>query len=183
MIDKKFIKKLKSGDELAYKKLYDEYYVWLCNYIYKLCNNKKLSEDIVQETFVKLYQKRKKILIKHNLKNYLFKSCYNQFLEYLRKNKLKYDVLHTIKWEVIADTYNNQEDIKYEKLDQIYKLIEELPPKCREAFIKSKLDRLKYKDIAKDMGISVRTVENHISKALKFIKSKAIILCIVISLC
>lgn len=183
MIDKKYIKRLKSGDELAYKKLYDDYYVWLCNYIYKLCDNKKLSEDIVQDTFLNFYQKRNKISIKHSFKNYLFKACYNQFLQHLRKNKVKYDILDTVKWEAIADTYDKQEEIKYEKINHIHQLIEELPPKCREVFIKSKLDRLKYKEIANEMDISVKTVENHISKALKFLRTKAITLLLLVSLC
>ena len=182
MVDKNFIKSLKSGDELAYKKLYDDYYVWLCNYIYKLSNNRKLSEDIVQDTFLKFYKKRKKISIHYNLKNYLFKASYHQFLQHLRKNKVKYDILDTIKWEAIADTYDEQEEVKYEKIDHIYKLIDELPPKCREVFIKSKLDKLKYKEIASDMEISVKTVENHISKALKFLRSKAMILIVLFKL-
>lgn len=53
-----FIKKLKQGDEIAYKILYTKYYQWLCNYIFKLCENKKISEDIVQDMLMNFYVKR-----------------------------------------------------------------------------------------------------------------------------
>jgi len=89
VIDLIFIQKLKQGDEIAYQILYDKYYQWLCNYVFKLCENKKLSEDIVQDMLMKFYENRLKITITGSLKNYLFTSCHNQFLQHLRKKKIK----------------------------------------------------------------------------------------------
>lgn len=173
MNDDIFIKKLKKGDSAAYKILYEEYYQWLCNYVFKLCENKKLSEDLVQDMLIKFYVKRKKINITSSLKNYLFTSCHNQFLQHLRKKKIEYDYLDEIKWEAIASSMNPKEHPKEEKLKRLHQLIDELPPRCKEVFIKSKLEETKYKDIAAELDISVKTVENQMSKALKHLKKRA----------
>lgn len=175
MIDEIFIKKLKHGDEVAYKMLYEKYYQWLCNYVFKLCENKKLSEDIVQDMFMKFYVKRKSINIKTSLKNYLFTSCHNEFLQHLRKKKIKFDDLDKIKWEVIANSMNPEENLKEEKVKQLHLLIDELPPRCKEIFLKCKLEQFKYKDIAEELDISVKTVENQMSKALKHLKKRSTI--------
>lgn len=168
-----FIEKLKNGDDIAYKILYEKYYQWLCNYVFKLCENKKLSEDIVQDMLMKFYVKRRKINIKTSLKNYLFTSCHNQFLQHLRKNKIKFDDLDAIKWEVIATSVNPQENPEEDKLMQLHQLIDELPPRCKEIFLKSKLEQIKYKDIAAELDISIKTVENQMSKALKHLRKHA----------
>lgn len=168
--DSILILKLKQKDEFAYKLLYDKYYQTLCNYIYNLCEDKSLSEDIVQDTLINFYVKRKKIKIKTSLKNYLFKSCYNNFLQYLRKKKIKFDDLDTIKWEVISNTMMQEKDDKENKLKQLHQCIDELPPKCREILIENKINKVKYKDIAKEKGISIKTVENQMLKALKHLR-------------
>jgi len=168
-----FIQKLKQGDEIAYQILYDKYYQWLCNYVFKLCENKKLSEDIVQDMLMKFYEKRRKITITGSLKNYLFTSCHNQFLQHLRKKKIKFDDLDTIKCEVIASSMNTQEYHQETKLKKLHQYIDELPPRCKEIFVKNKLEKTIYKDIAKDMDISVKTVENQMSKALKHLRKRA----------
>lgn len=173
MEDSVFIKKLKTGDEIAYKILYEKYYEWLCNYVFRLCENKKLSEDIVQDMLMKFYQRREHINITSSLKNYLFTSCHNQFLQHLRKKKISFDDLDAMKWEVIASSVNPQEPPQKNRLKQLHQLIDELPPRCREIFIKSKLENTKYKDIAIDMDISVKTVENQMSKALKHLRKRA----------
>ncbi|SDG62725.1 RNA polymerase sigma factor [Psychroflexus sediminis] len=173
MEDSVFIEKLKTGDEIAYKILYEKYYEWLCNYVFRLCENKKLSEDIVQDMLMKFYQKREHINITSSLKNYLFTSCHNQFLQHLRKKKICFDDLDAIKWEVIASSVNPQELPQKDRLKQLHQLIDELPARCKEIFIKSKLENTKYKDIAIDMDISVKTVENQMSKALKHLRKRA----------
>ena len=173
MKDSIFIQKLKKGDDVAYQMLYDKYYQWLCNYVFKLCENKKLSEDIVQDTLMKFYEKRSKITISSSLKNYLFTSCHNQFLQHLRKKKIKFDDLDTIKWEVIASSMNPQENHLEDNLKKLHQYIDELPPRCKEIFVKNKLEKTMYKDIAEDLNISIKTVENQMSKALKHLRKRA----------
>lgn len=169
------LKGLQKGKASAYEELFREYYGWLCNYIFGLCGDKGLSEDIVQEAMIVLWEKRHRISIRHSLKNYLFRSCHNQFLQHLRKNKFQFDFLDQIRWEVLAEVHIEPEtqNKREAKLQKLYRLIDELPPRCREVFVKSKLEKRKYKEIAVDLGISVKTVENQMSKALHFLRENA----------
>lgn len=173
MEERLFIEKLKQGNEIAYKILYDKYYEWLCNYIFKLCENKKLSEDIVQDMLMKFYLNRHKINITTSLKNYLFTACHNQFLQHLRKKKMKFDDLDAIKWEVLAVSANSQSEQQADQFKKLNALIDELPPRCKEIFLKNKFEKITYKDIAAELNISVKTVENQMSKALKHLRKRA----------
>lgn len=172
MDDKKLIKRLLKGKADAYQYLFSEYYDWLCNYVFILCNDRTLSEDIVQEVIIHFWEKRKTIIITSSLKNYLFKSCHNQFLQHVRREKMQFDSLDRIRWDVIAEVTLEEElyDFRMEKLTS---LINQLPPRCKEIFIQNKLEKKKYKEIAIDMGISIKTVENQMSKALNFMKVNA----------
>ncbi len=178
MKEKILIENLKKGDVDAYEYLFKEYFDWLCNYIFKLSGNRSLSKDIVQETMMRIWEKKHQITIKESLKAYLFKSCHNQFLLQLRKDKKKHDLLDKIRWDAIYDTYLEQkEDVQINSgLLKLEELIDKLPPKCKEIFIMNKLERRKYREIAEDMGISIKTVENHMSKALRIIRENASVL-------
>ena len=165
------IEKLRKGKPTAYKYLFSEYYQWLCNYIYNLSGNRSLSEDIVQEALISFWEKRERIIITTSLKSYLFKTCHNQFLQHLRTQKIKFDELDKIKWEALTEAAVEEEtEFKLAKLNI---LIDQLPPRCKEIFIQSKIEKKKYKEIALDLGISVKTVENQMSKALHFLKTNA----------
>ncbi len=167
------LKGLRKGKASAYNELFSEYYVWLCNYIFTLSNDRGLSEDIVQETIIHIWEKRKRISVQHSLKNYLFRSCHNRFLAHLRKKKVKFDFLDQIRWDVLAEVRVELEVRQDSKIQKMHRLIDELPPRCREVFVKNKLEKRKYKEIAVDMGISIKTVENQMSKALHFLRENA----------
>lgn len=172
-------KNLKLGHKLAYKFLFDEYYDWLCNYLFKLSGNRSLSKDLVQEVMIKFYEGRHRIKVETNLKSYLFTMCHNQFLNYVRGNKKKPDLLDRIEWAAIYESYFEvkvEEDSFEGNLKKLEELLDKLPPKCREIFILNKLEKRKYKEIARDMEISVKTVESQMSKALRIIRENASIL-------
>ncbi|WP_422348969.1 RNA polymerase sigma factor [Flagellimonas sp.] len=179
MNEKLLIAKLKQGDVSAYEYLFKEYYDWLCNYIFQLSGNRSLSKDLVQEVILKFWEKRDQIVIKGSLKGYLFRSCHNQFLMHVRKEKTRPDLLDRVRWEVIYNGYTEQkeEDMPMRPvMEKLEELIDKLPPKCKEIFIMNKLERRKYREIAEDMGISVKTVENQMSKALRIIRENASVL-------
>jgi RNA polymerase sigma-70 factor (ECF subfamily) len=169
MNEQKLIIKLRKGKAEAYSYLFSEYYDWLCNYVFNLSGNRLLAEDIVQDAMVILWEKRQTILISTSLKNYLFKTCHNQFLQHIRKEKIQYDTLDKIRWDAIAEATLENEAYDY-KLEKLNKLIDQLPPRCKEIFIKNKLEKKKYKEIALDLGISIKTVENQMSKAFLFLR-------------
>ncbi len=174
MLDSELIEGLKKGKDKAYRFLFSRYYQWLCNYIYKLSGSYQLSEDLVQDIFVKLWENRKTIVINSSIKNYLFKSCHNQFLQHIRKEKIKLDFLDSLRWDILYDVYNNEVESAYEiKINKLNILINQLPPRCKEIFIKAKLEKKKYKEIAEDMNISIKTVETQMTKALHFLREQA----------
>ncbi|WP_299487795.1 RNA polymerase sigma-70 factor [uncultured Allomuricauda sp.] len=179
MEEQELIEKLKQGQIHAYEFLFNHHYDWLCNYIFQLSGDRDLSKDLVQDVMIKLWEKRKQINIKGSLKGYLFKACHNQFLQQLRKQKKQPDLLDKIRWDTIYESYFEQkEDDTYLKstMAKLEELIDKLPPKCKEIFIMNKLERRKYREIAEDMGISIKTVENQMSKALRIIRENASVL-------
>jgi len=177
MNDKNLIIQLRQGDVEAYKYLFDEYFDWLCNYVFKLCGDSDVSQDVVQEVMINIWEKRNQILITTSVKSYLFKSCHNQFLQHLRTEKRNPDLLDKIQWNTLFKLHyvdsSIEEDIYEEKMTKLNQLLQKLPPRCREVFIQSKLEKRKYREIALDMGISIKTVESQMSKALHFLKTNA----------
>lgn len=175
MEEKKLLKKIRAGETVAYRFLFEEYYGWLCNYVYKLSGNQELAEDLVQECLLSIWEKRRTLIITSSIKNYLFRSCHNQFLMHLRKQKKNEDLLNSIRWSTVFEVYQENATLvqKQDQLDRLHSLLNKLPPRCKEVFIKGKLEDLKYKEIALEMGISVKTVENQMSKALSFLRQHA----------
>lgn len=172
MNEQKLIKKLRKGKAKAYQYLFSEYYDWLCNYVFNLCSNRSLSEDIVQDALLGFWEKRQRIIITTSLKNYLFKTCHNQFLQHIRNEKIQFDTLDKIRWDIIAET-TLEDDLYNFQMEKLNKLIDQLPPGCKAIFVQNKLEKKKYKEIALDMGISIKTVENQMSKALRFLRANA----------
>lgn len=172
-IERLLIQGLTDGNQESYKVLFNQYYTWLYNYVYKLSNNSSLSEDLVQNVLLRLWEKKSTLRITSSLKNYLFRACHNEFLMHLRKQKKEYDALDSLRWEAIFEMYNSEEEESQLDSDwlKLEKAIELLPKKCREVFKLSRLEQKKHKEIADILGISTKTVEIHISKALRFLKT------------
>lgn len=163
-------KSLEISDLTTFNSLFQSNYKLLYNYILKLSNDSDVAKDIVQEAYIKLWEKRHTINPQLSIENYLFKICHNEFLLYLRKRKKEISLLDSLKYEIAYEIYetHHNEDSKRKLFRSI---LEKLPDRTKEAFILNKYENLKYKEVAIKMGVSVKTVEKHISKALKFLKS------------
>jgi RNA polymerase sigma-70 factor (family 1) len=170
--DISLIKSLKDGDSSAYTFLLNNYHHKLCVYAFSLTNNHDLSEDIVQNVFMRIWKQRVKLKDEFSLKSYLYKSVYNEFIDQYRKQKSvlalekKYiDALSTIVEE--EDERSLEKLINYVKQE-----IENLPPKCKQTFLLSKKDGLTNIEIAEYLNVSVKSVEAHITKAFSIIRKK-----------
>lgn len=167
--DSDFSLHLKNGNLAAFEVLFDELYPKLYNYILKMSNNHDVAEDIVQNAFIKLWERKNTANSELSIENYLITICRNEYFHFLRKKKKEKRLLDELKHSIIFEIITEKEyDVRLERLE---KAIEELPLRTREAFVLSRYESLKYKEIALNMGISVKTVEKHISKALQLIKS------------
>lgn len=169
--DNKYLaKQLKKGKELAYNFLMDNYYKPLCAYAYSLTNDVYLSEDIVQNVLLKIWTKRKNINPELSIKSYLYKSVYNEFIDLNRKQK-KVTILQKVHIEnLIEIVEDNPKDLeKFIKI--LNKEIDKLPQKCRRIFLMNKREGLTYTEISEFLNISIKTVEGHMTRAMKFLST------------
>ena len=132
----------------------------------------ELSEDIVQESYAALWEKLQEGTHVLNRKSYLYMMVRNRCLDHLRKKGIPTESLKPYDTYGIIDDDDAQERSQTEA--RLWTAIDSLPEKCREVFIMSKRDGLKYEEIADELGLSVNTVRNQISKALKLIKEGAV---------
>ena len=164
-------KRLISGDSKAYDFLMEFYYKSLCGYAQSLCHDHSMAEDIVQNVFVKMWDKRKKINPELSIKSYLYKSVYNEFINQYRKNK---PVIYLEK--KYFEAIDLAVEIEPEELKNLIKImnaeIENLPSKCREIFLMNKKEGLTHTEISEYLNISTKTVEGHITRGFKTLTDK-----------
>lgn len=157
--------------EKDFENLFRQHYQKLCSYAYSFLKDEESSEDIVQEVFIKIWEKQKLVIGADNLKFYLFTAVRNNCLTRLQKNKKNF--LQELKDEDASDEMVLRID-KEEKTTNPKKLIAKamdlLPPKCREIFLLSRLSGQTYQQIADNLGLSIKTVENQMGKAIRLLK-------------
>ncbi|MFH6603662.1 RNA polymerase sigma factor [Maribacter algicola] len=169
---KKLIEKLIKGDEKAYVYLIDRYYKELCDYASNLARDSFKSEDIVQNVMIKMWRKREKLDTTISIKNYLYRSVYNEFVDQYRKQM----AITTLEKKYIEglDSFveAQSESQTFQLIAAVEKEIERLPPKCKETFLLNKKEGLTYKEIADYLNISVNTVEKNMVKAFSILRKK-----------
>ena len=149
--------------------MFKQYYNPLCNFAASILKDKKLAEDVVHDVFEKLWDKRSELNINDNEKSYLFTSVRNKAIEVIRKNKSD----QKLEVDYINSTLENGLDEvsdKYLLKEKLYRSIRQLPPKCQKVFLLNKINGLTYIEIADDLDISVKTVENHMGKAFRLLR-------------
>jgi RNA polymerase sigma-70 factor (ECF subfamily) len=148
--------------------LYLNYYGALKRYAFTMLNDHVVAEEMVQQVFFKVLERKKPITIHTSVKAYLYKSVNNECLNYIKHQKVRKGF----------ETHNNQvmkeqdtdaaTNLQLKELEQqLRKAINELPEQCRTIFQLSRFEELKYAEIAIQLGLSVKTVETQMSRALK----------------
>lgn len=167
------IEGLTEGNEKIYDYIFSHYYSGLVAFAVNKGITKDVAEDLVQEFFLKLWINRSKNKINDNLKNYLFVAIKNACYDYFRREKQKDKTLQSLPLEELKVADKPEEWLTESELKvQLDKALEKLPEKCRKIFIMSRFDGLKPDEIAQLEGISKRTVETHIGKALKILRTE-----------
>lgn len=148
------------------------YYRPLCLYVLHYVHNLDIAEDIVQDSFSALWEK---VSIHQaeiaNVKAYLYTTARNRSLDYLKNEEMYDSNLSPTDFEEALSEEEAEERSVREA--QMWTAIDSLPPRCREIFLLNKRDGMKYKEIADKFHISVNTVDNHISKALRLLREGA----------
>jgi RNA polymerase sigma-70 factor (family 1) len=155
----------------AFREIYTRYWKQLYADAYKRLKNKEMAEEIVQEVFTSLWHKRGALNITQTLGGYLFTSVSNLVIDQYRKDLVRARYKESFKL-VYSETDNSTEDaILVKELEHtIEHEVNSLPDKCRSVFELSRVEHKTNKEIASELGISEKTVEHHITKALKHIR-------------
>lgn len=164
------VKLLSHNAEEALRQMYDEYYSYLCYSVYKVLPDRVIAEDIVQEVFFEIWKKRETIKINTSLRSYLKRAAINKTLNHIRDQKMKFDDEDQAIMIPDTNVHAHRQMEAGELEDKINRAINDLPEKCRIIFGMSRYEELTYKEIAEKLDISVKTVENQISKALRLMR-------------
>ena len=170
--DKELFGRVKSGDVKAYESIFKSYYQPLCNYARLLMDNDlEEADEAVQQVFLNVWDKRANIEINTAIQAYLYRAVKNECLNKIKHNKVKrmYQKEMEYSGEGSVDTTNDTVLSKELEL-KIKEAVGTLPEQCRLIFQLSRFEGKKYNEIAEDLGISPKTVENQIGKALRIMR-------------
>jgi RNA polymerase sigma-70 factor, ECF subfamily len=152
---------------------FKSFYQPLCNYAYTFLQDKEEAEEIVQATFLSVWEKRAALSIRTSAKSYLYAMVRNACLNVIKHEKIKQKyageelALAARGYESVTQTISSNE-----LESRIQDALEKLPEQCRLVFKLSRFEELKYTEIAEQLEISVKTVENHMGKALKIMREQ-----------
>ena len=160
-------------NDKSFEILFREYFRPLVYFAFQFVKDKDNAEDIVQEVFVSVYERKEMIAIESSGINYLYTSVRNRCVDYIRSKKL-----HVEKSKKVRDAFGSNQDDPLEKVAMIefehkyVQALESLSPKCRKVFKLSRMEGKNNSEIAADLNLSKRTVEKHISLALRILRKK-----------
>jgi RNA polymerase sigma-70 factor, ECF subfamily len=164
---------LKAGDLTAFEMLFRTYYQPLCNYAYTFVQDRDEAEEIVQSTFLNIWEKRESLSIHTGVKPYLYAMVRNACLNLIKHEKIKQQ--HAAMEMAVAErsVESVARTVMASELEtKIYQAMDHLPEQCRLIFKLSRFEELKYAEIAQQLDISVKTVENQMGKALRIMREQ-----------
>ncbi|WP_170148109.1 RNA polymerase sigma-70 factor [Marinoscillum furvescens] len=169
--EKVLVDRLRNKDPHAFAKVFEDYYQRLHSYAQRFLDTSEDAEEAIQEVFVKFWEKCEDLAPDSSIKSYLYRSVHNTCLNTLKHQKVKDSyrqyVIHYLEHsqEMHTEQLPNDEVSK-----RIYSAIDDLPARCSEIFKLSRYEGLKYQEIADHLGISIKTVEVQMGKALRTLR-------------
>jgi len=161
------------GDKVAFEKVFRLYYQPLCNYAGPLLKDFDEAEEVVQNVFYTIWNKRETMEVHTSVKAYLYRAVHNDCLNKLKHRKVKQHYAEAYQYSAsVAEGHGANSLLTKELGQKIEQAIESLPEQCGQVFKLSRFEQLKYSEIAEQMGLSVKTVENHMGRALKLLREK-----------
>lgn len=168
---KQILKRLRNDDQSALQELFDRCYLPVCTTIRRFVPDHALVEDLAQEVFVRFWEKRHKLQINSSLNGYLRRMAINEALGHLRRRKVFIEELDPKMNNELAPDVERQL-LHSELEDEIRAAIDKLPPRCKTVFQLSRFEEMTYREIADEMEISIKTVENQMGKALRVLRKE-----------
>ena len=167
---------LTKQDPSAFEQVFKTHFKDLHSYAITLVQDDAMAEEMVQQVFFKLWERAGKLTISGSIAAYLYRAVHNESLNYIKHQKVK--AVHQL--YVAHSMKDNHESSASKKLltseleKKIQEALNELPEQCRTVFQMSRFEELKYAEIAERLDISVKTVENHMGKALKMLRARLV---------
>lgn len=160
-------KNIQQKDIEAFERYYKEHYKSFFLMARKYLKDPAEAEEIVNDVFLKIWEDGEKMRIETSLKSYIYKAIINRSLNAINKNKR--EMMHEIDLSIIPDenSYELRQIEENELKSKLYAAIDQLPDQCKKVFEMSRFEELKQQEIADKLGISIKTVKNHITIALK----------------
>lgn len=162
-------------DEAAFEQVFKTHFKNLHAYACTITKQEAAAEEIVQQIFVKLWERSEELSISGSVAAYLYRAVYNESLNYLKHQKVR-----AVHQKYVEHSMKNENEHAGKKLSlkelegRLAQALNELPEQCRTIFQMSRFEELRYKEIADRLGISVKTVENQMGKALKLLRVKLV---------
>jgi len=169
--DKEIIQGIKAGDKRALTILYNTYWKVLYISSYNILKNKEVCEEIIQDVFIDIWNKQQELKIKVSLKSYLY-ACvrYKVFAEFKKNKIIRVELFNELDKRLQYTTPETK--MMHDELEkEITFIVGSLPNKCKKVYQLSRNEQLSHKEIAEMLGISVKTVENHITNALRVLRT------------
>ena len=173
VIEKEALIAIQQGDEQSFERLFRTFYTRLCAYARGMLTDLDEAEEIVQTLFCRLWEQRATLEVTTSVQAYLFRAVRNACLNQIKKVQIR-DAYKAMNLEEINQNPELQPDhaTADDLRERIERAIAELPEQCRLIFKMSRFEELKYREIADSLGISIKTVENQMGKALKVLRFK-----------
>lgn len=158
-----------NSDKLVFERVFRKYFGALRNVALGIVKDRALAEGIVQEIFLKLWDSKRMLKEEDSIFPYLISSTRNKCIDHIRHKAVEQKYIDLSLWDIKNNTVDNSE-LTEDVVKDVNEAVRQLPPKCRQVFKLSRFDNLSHKEIALELGISTKTVENHITKAISLLK-------------
>lgn len=168
------IEQIRVGDEAAFDALFTAWYGKLLTYAFSVLQNETQAEETVQAVFCRIWEKRRQWQVHTSLKAYLYGSVYHQCMDGLRRTKqVRKHQRHVLQNNSEAQAAPASGKAELKELEaKLQDALSQLPDQCRAIFQLSRFGGLKYREIAEQLAISIKTVEAQMSKALKHLRDQ-----------
>ncbi len=171
--DEDLIGAIRLGNEAVFEAVFRQHYAPLCQYGRSIVSDSDEAEEMVQAVFLTMWERRDSLLITVSLKAYLYRAVHNRCLNRLRQIAVQAGHREQAAGELYADQAGPAQAMLTDELaERLRAAIARLPGQCRRIFEMSRFDELRYAEIAGQLGLSVKTVENQIGKALRLLRSE-----------
>lgn len=171
--DAELARRMRLGDEKALEAIFRTHYAGLVGFVRRYVKGTEIAEELVQDLFLKIWSRRGSLGEIDSVKTYLYRAARNTALNHLRRRKLEHEWVEKEQAVVSEDPgHEGDESLSESELaTAVRAAVDKLPPRCREVFLLSRDGGLTYGEIATSLGISIKTVETQMGRALKALRA------------